>query len=55
MRICLLENKDGEIVAISSNNILENITGQSAERIVVEARIPPIVFSMPILCVLRGW
>lgn len=53
MRTCLLENKDGEIVAISKNK-LENI-GQSAGRIVVEAHIPPIVFSMPILCVCFAW
>lgn len=55
MRICFLEHTDGEIVAISSDNILKNITGQSVRRIVVETHIPPIVFSMPILCVLRGW
>ena len=42
-------------VAISSNSILENITGQSAGRIAVEAHIPPVVFSMPILCVLWRW
>lgn len=41
MRIRLLENKDEEIVAISSNNASENITGQSAGRIVVGSPYTP--------------
>lgn len=44
MRICFLENKDGGIVFVSSDNLLKNITGQSAERIVVETHIPLLYF-----------
>ena len=46
-----LENNDGENFSISSNYILENITGPFARRI-VETTVPPFPFSVPNLCVL---
>lgn len=54
MRICLLPRNDREIVSNSSSNILKNITGWSSGKILVEAHIPPIVFSGSILYCFLG-